>query len=72
MATLTGPAAAVRATLTSAGLPPGAQVLGPVPVDGGLERAMVRVPRYLGSALARALKGPPVCAPRARLRTWSV
>ncbi|MEU7695890.1 primosomal protein N', partial [Microbispora hainanensis] len=57
MATLTGPAAAVRETLTSAGLPPGAQVLGPVPVDGGLERAMVRVPRYLGSALARALKG---------------
>ncbi|MEU8173787.1 primosomal protein N' [Microbispora hainanensis] len=57
MATLTGPAAAVRETLTAAGLPPGAQVLGPVPVDGGLERAMVRVPRHLGSALARALKG---------------
>nr|WP_239100985.1 primosomal protein N' [Microbispora amethystogenes] len=57
MATLTGPAAAVRETLADAGLPPGAQVLGPVPVDGGQERAMVRVPRHLGSALARALKG---------------
>ncbi|MEU6425347.1 primosomal protein N' [Microbispora sp. NPDC046973] len=57
MATLTGPAAAVRETLAGAGLPPGAQVLGPVPVEGGLERAMVRVPRHLGSALARALKG---------------
>ncbi|MFI9570346.1 primosomal protein N' [Microbispora rosea] len=57
MATLTGPAAAVRETLADAGLPPGAQVLGPVPVEGELERAMVRVPRHLGSALARALKG---------------
>nr|WP_260614807.1 primosomal protein N' [Microbispora sp. KK1-11] len=57
MATLTGPGAAVRETLAGAGLPPGAQVLGPVPVEDGLERAMVRVPRHLGSALARALKG---------------
>ncbi|MGI5159631.1 primosomal protein N' [Microbispora sp. CA-102843] len=57
MATLTGPAAAIRETLAGAVLPPGAQVLGPVPVDGGLERAMVRVPRHLGSGLARALKG---------------
>ncbi|GLW21071.1 primosomal protein N' [Microbispora triticiradicis] len=57
LATLTGPAAAVRETLADAGLPAGAQVLGPVPVDGGQERAMVRVPRHLGSALARALKG---------------
>ncbi|XVQ88786.1 primosomal protein N' [Microbispora siamensis] len=57
MATLTGPAAAVRETLAGAVLPTGAQVLGPVPVEGGLERAMVRVPRHLGSALARALKG---------------
>ncbi|MBO4271485.1 primosomal protein N' [Microbispora triticiradicis] len=57
LATLTGPAAAVRETLADADLPAGAQVLGPVPVDGGQERAMVRVPRHLGSALARALKG---------------
>ncbi|WP_311922009.1 primosomal protein N' [Microbispora sp. H10836] len=57
MATLTGPAAAIRETLADAVLPPGAQVLGPVPVEGGPERAMVRVPRHLGSALARALKG---------------
>ncbi|MBB2746061.1 UNVERIFIED_ORG: primosomal protein N' (replication factor Y) [Microbispora rosea subsp. rosea] len=57
MATLTGPGAAVRETLAGAGLPSGAQVLGPVPVEDGLERAMVRVPRNLGSALARALKG---------------
>ncbi|GGO02887.1 hypothetical protein GCM10010116_05660 [Microbispora rosea subsp. aerata] len=57
MATLTGSAAAVRETLADATLPAEAQVLGPVPVDGGLERAMIRVPRRLGSALARALKG---------------
>ncbi|MEN3538537.1 hypothetical protein AAH991_25730 [Microbispora sp. ZYX-F-249] len=57
MATLTGPAAAIRETLADAVLPPGAQILGPVPVEGGPERAMVRVPRHLGSALARALKG---------------
>ncbi|MFC0861017.1 primosomal protein N' [Sphaerimonospora cavernae] len=57
MATLTGPAAAVRETLAGTALPDGAQVLGPVPVDGELERAMVRVPRDRGSALARALKG---------------
>ncbi|WP_169944742.1 primosomal protein N' [Microbispora sp. H11081] len=57
MATLTGPAAAIRETLAEAVLPVGAQVLGPVPVEGGPDRAMVRVPRHLGSALARALKG---------------
>ncbi|GII53890.1 putative primosomal protein N' [Planotetraspora thailandica] len=57
MAALTGPAAAVREMLAGAALPGGAQVLGPVPVDGGLERAMVRVPRDRGSGLARALKG---------------
>ncbi|WP_055483606.1 primosomal protein N' [Sphaerimonospora mesophila] len=56
MATLTGPAAAVRETLADVALPPQAQVLGPVPVEGEVERAMVRVPRDRGSALARALK----------------
>ncbi|WP_408638145.1 primosomal protein N' [Nonomuraea corallina] len=58
MATLTGAAAAVRQMLEESRLPHGAQVLGPVPVDdAGQERAMVRVPRTGGAALATALKG---------------
>ncbi|MEZ0071902.1 primosomal protein N' [Planotetraspora sp. GP83] len=57
MATLTGPPAAVREMLADTRLPDGAQVLGPVPVDGGLERAMVRVPRDRGPVLAKVLKG---------------
>ncbi|ETK36382.1 primosome assembly protein PriA, partial [Microbispora sp. ATCC PTA-5024] len=57
MATLTGTGAAVREMLDDTALPGGAQVLGPVPVEGGLERAMVRVSRHRGSALAGALKG---------------
>ncbi|MFI6812728.1 primosomal protein N' [Nonomuraea sp. NPDC050328] len=58
MATLTGAPAAVRQVLEEVRLPPSAQVLGPVPVgDGGQERAMVRVPRPDGAALAAALKG---------------
>nr|WP_308127201.1 hypothetical protein [Nonomuraea guangzhouensis] len=58
MATLTGAAAAVRQMLDETRLPDGAQVLGPVPVDEtGRERAMIRVPRGGGAALAAALKG---------------
>ncbi|GAA4555873.1 primosomal protein N' [Planotetraspora kaengkrachanensis] len=57
MATLTGTPTAVREMLADTELPGGAQVLGPVPVDGGLERAMVRISRDRGSKLARALKG---------------
>ncbi|MEU6794598.1 primosomal protein N' [Nonomuraea wenchangensis] len=58
MATLTGPAAAVRQMIDEAHLPAEAQVLGPVPVDdGGQERAMIRVRRTGGAALAAALKG---------------
>ncbi|MEU7987745.1 primosomal protein N' [Streptosporangium canum] len=62
MATLTGSPAAVREMLGEVVLPEGAQVLGPVPVDSPRgdqvrERAMLRVPRGAGSALAAALKG---------------
>jgi primosomal protein N' (replication factor Y) len=57
MATLTGPGAAVREMLADADLPAGAQVLGPVPIEGGLERAMIRASRHRGAALAQALKG---------------
>ncbi|ADG88082.1 primosomal protein N' [Thermobispora bispora] len=56
MASLTGPGAAVREMLAETDLPEDAQVLGPVPIDGGLERAVIRVPRRSGAALARALK----------------
>ncbi len=58
MATLTGAASAVRQMLDELRLPPAAQVLGPVPVDeSGQERAMIRVARGGGAALASALKG---------------
>jgi primosomal protein N' (replication factor Y) len=58
MATLTGAASAVRQMLDEVRLPPEAQVLGPVPVDEqGQERAMIRVRRGGGAALAAALKG---------------
>jgi primosomal protein N' (replication factor Y) (superfamily II helicase) len=58
MATLTGTASAVRQMLEETRLPEEAQVLGPVPVgEAGQERAMIRVPRTGGTALAAALKG---------------
>ncbi|MFI6731803.1 primosomal protein N' [Nonomuraea sp. NPDC050451] len=58
MATLTGAASAVRQMVDEVRLPPDAEVLGPVPVDeAGQERAMIRVPRSGGAALAAALKG---------------
>ncbi|WP_436756966.1 primosomal protein N' [Streptosporangium sp. V21-05] len=62
MATLTGSPAAVREMLGEMILPPEAQVLGPVPVaapkgDQVRERAMVRIARGSGSALAAVLKG---------------
>ncbi|MET7326974.1 primosomal protein N' [Nonomuraea sp. NPDC005650] len=58
MATLTGAASAVRQMLEEVRLPSDAEVLGPVPVDeSGQERAMIRVRRSGGAALAAALKG---------------
>ncbi|MEV5504624.1 primosomal protein N' [Nonomuraea fuscirosea] len=58
MATLTGVASAVRQMLDEVRLPADAQVLGPVPVgEAGQERAMIRVRRAGGAALAAALKG---------------
>ncbi|HEU5159827.1 MAG TPA: primosomal protein N' [Streptosporangiaceae bacterium] len=58
IASLTGPPAAVRELIEAARLPDGAEVLGPVPLRGeeSTERALVRVPRPAGGALARALK----------------
>jgi len=72
VATLTGVAAAVQEMTAALDLPPGAQILGPVPVDpprprpgepdaGAAddrprERLMVRVPGARGAELARALK----------------
>jgi primosomal protein N' (replication factor Y) len=67
MAALTGPASAVRAVLAAAVLPGGADVLGPVPAgdDSGPAgatpgeeqvRALIRVPRSGGLALAAALR----------------
>ncbi|GAA2578788.1 primosomal protein N' [Actinomadura fulvescens] len=64
MASLTASPAAIRGLLADARLPEAAEVLGPVPVsaphDAGdeqeKERALVRVPRAAGAALAKALK----------------
>ncbi|TDC71390.1 primosomal protein N' [Actinomadura sp. GC306] len=67
MASLTGTPAAIRDLLADARLPDGAEVLGPVPVPQApgpqapaeaqeKERALVRVPRAAGVALARSLK----------------
>jgi primosomal protein N' (replication factor Y) len=56
MASLTASPAALRELLADARLPDGAEVLGPVPVEDGKERALVRVPPGAASALARALR----------------
>jgi primosomal protein N' (replication factor Y) (superfamily II helicase) len=56
LAVLTGPAPAVAELLTLAQLPPGADVLGPVPGREGAVRALVRVPKAHGAALARGLR----------------
>jgi primosomal protein N' (replication factor Y) (superfamily II helicase) len=65
MAAVSGPPAAVSELLGVTGLPSGAEVLGPVPEteDGGDDapvRALIRVPRTEGSALARALQSAQV------------
>jgi primosomal protein N' (replication factor Y) len=56
MAALTGTAHAVADLLAAAELPPGAEVIGPVPAAGDTERLLVRVARGEGAELAVALK----------------
>jgi primosomal protein N' (replication factor Y) len=57
MAALTGPPPAIAELLALADLPPGAEVLGPVPAaDEGHERMLVRVARSSGKALALSLR----------------
>jgi primosomal protein N' (replication factor Y) (superfamily II helicase) len=59
MAAITGPSSAVADFVCSAGLPAQAEILGPVPAEAGpadpQERALIRIPRPDGLALARAL-----------------
>ena len=67
-ASLTGAPEAVTRTVEALGLPPSAEVLGPVPVevagapsgpdaaDDDTVRALVRVPRTHGAALSQALR----------------
>ncbi len=55
LATLTGEVGAVDDVLTLLSRPEGTEVLGPVPIDGGEVRAVVRVPRAHGAALSDAL-----------------
>ncbi len=82
MAVLSGPADDVADALGRLRLPPGADVLGPVPDEAGeegTERVVVRVPRRFGPALSTALrevagvraarKLPPV---RIQVDPWSL
>ncbi len=56
MASLTATPAGLADYLGELSLPDGADLLGPVPVDDGHERYLVRVPRSGGRALAAALR----------------
>jgi primosomal protein N' (replication factor Y) len=56
MASLTGTPQSVREMVEAAGLPDDAQVLGPVELGEGRERALVRVDRGRGAVLSRLLK----------------
>jgi primosomal protein N' (replication factor Y) len=55
MASITGDPGAVDDAVTLLDRPPGTEVLGPVGLDDGESRIVVRVPRPHGAALARAL-----------------
>ena len=55
LATITGDPGAVDDALTLLDRPTGTEVLGPVDVDEGESRVVVRVPRAHGSSLSRAL-----------------
>ena len=55
LATITGDPGAVDDALTLLALPEAAEVLGPVPVDDGDVRVVLRVPRSQGAALSQAL-----------------
>lgn len=55
LATIGGDPGALDDALTLLAAPAGAEVLGPVPSDGGEWRVVVRVPRADGVALSRAL-----------------
>jgi primosomal protein N' (replication factor Y) len=55
LATLSGDPGAVDDALTLLAPPPGTEVLGPVVIDGGESRLVVRAPRPLGPALSQAL-----------------
>jgi primosomal protein N' (replication factor Y) len=56
MASLTGTPQSVRELVDAADLPEDAEVLGPVDVGEGQERALVRVERARGTTLSRLLK----------------
>ncbi|MEV0133835.1 primosomal protein N' [Dactylosporangium sp. NPDC050688] len=56
MASLTGPPVAVADLLAAARLPPGTEILGPVPAGDDQERMLVRTGRAAGVALALALR----------------
>jgi primosomal protein N' (replication factor Y) len=55
IATITGEPGAVDDALTLLDQPPGSEVLGPVEVDEGESRVVIRVPRTHGPSLSRAL-----------------
>jgi primosomal protein N' (replication factor Y) len=56
MATVEGPPVAVAEFVRDIQLPPGGELLGPVPADDGDERVLLRVARARGLELAASLK----------------
>ncbi|WP_174523580.1 primosomal protein N' [Smaragdicoccus niigatensis] len=55
MGSVSGSAAAIASFVETAKLPDVVEVLGPVPINGGEERLLLRVPRNAGTALSKAL-----------------
>ena len=70
MASLTGAPQSIRELVDAADLPQDAEVLGPVEVGEGQERALVRVERARGATLSRLLKAAQ--AARSTRRTADV
>jgi len=55
MASLTGPPAALDELISAAVFPEPHEAIGPVPLEDGAVRALIRVPRDHGNALAARL-----------------
>ncbi|WP_254431475.1 primosomal protein N' [Agromyces sp. Marseille-P2726] len=68
VASVTGPASAVASALEAARTVEGIDVLGPVPVDDGMERAIARFDYAVGAAVAREFRAEMIRVATARRR----